>query len=158
MSQFRVEKRRARSELALSTGVTLWGSFFLAGASATHVPERVSDLLNAEAGFLPFETASVPAETVLVNRAHILSVALLDATTEVQLDPGYSVATGRQVAMVLTNGVTVTGTVRVYRPQGHDRLSDYARAPEAFRYVETAQGTVVVNTAHVVELREITTA
>ena len=102
MSQFRVEKRRARSELALSTGVTLWGSFFLAGASATHVPERVSDLLNAEAGFLPFETASVPAETVLVNRAHILSVALLDATAEVQLDPGYSVATERRVAMVLT--------------------------------------------------------
>ena len=32
--------------------------------------------------------------------------------------------------------------MRVYRPSGRDRLSDYARAPEAFRYVETADGTV----------------
>ena len=45
---------------------------------------------------------------------------------------------------------------RVYRPSGRDRLSDYARGPEIFRYVETADGTVIVNADHIVELRETT--
>ena len=56
--------------------------------------------------------------------------------------------------MRLSNGSTLTGAVRVYRPQGRDRLSDYARLPEVFRYVESADGVVVVNSAHIVDVRE----
>ena len=68
--------------------------------------------------------------------------------------PYSSVATERDVQMLLSNGHLVAGTVRVYRPSGRDRLSDYARLPEAFRYVETSDATVIVNCAHIVELRE----
>ena len=60
--------------------------------------------------------------------------------------------------MLLSNGEMVDGRVRVYRPTGRDRLSDYARLPEAFRYVETADATVIVNSAHIVELRETSEA
>ena len=67
-------------------------------------------------------------------------VTLLEEPIEAQLDPGYSVATERAVRMLLSNGERVEGQVRVYRPSGRDRLSDYARAPEVFRYVETADG------------------
>jgi hypothetical protein len=56
--------------------------------------------------------------------------------------------------MLLSNGRTIEGCVRVYQPTGRDRLSDYARAPQVFHYVETPQGTLIVNTAHIVELRE----
>ena len=81
-------------------------------------------------------------------------VTLLEETVEAQLDPGYAVAPEREVHMLLSTGRTVEGRVRIYRPSGRDRLSDYARAPEMFRYVETEGATVIVNSAHIVELRE----
>ena len=158
MSEFRVEKRRAAAELTLSSGGRVRGWFFLSGSSATHAgPERVADLLNAETGFFPFEVPSGnAADTVLINRPHVIAVKLLEQTTEAQLDPGYVVATERQVRMLLSNGALVSGAIRVYRPQGRDRLSDYARSPEMFRYVESPKATYVVNSAHIVELRELT--
>jgi hypothetical protein len=155
--EFHVEKRRAEAALTLTTGASIRGCFFLAGSSATHAgPERVADLLNAETGFFPFElNAESSPHTVLYNRSQLIVATLLEDTVEAQLDPGYSVATERCVRILLSNGQTVDGLVRVYRPTGRDRLSDYARAPETFRYVETPEATVIINTAHVVELREL---
>ena len=160
MSEFRIEKRRVEAALTLATGTTVRGYFFLAGSNASlSGPERVGDLLNGETGFFPFELKSGdPSSTVLYNRSQLVLVRLLEETIEAQLDPGYSVATERVVRMVLSNGGTVDGRVRVYRPTGRDRLSDYARAAEVFRYVETDDGTVIVNTDHIVELRETTEA
>jgi hypothetical protein len=156
VSEFRIEKRRAEAALTLTTGSTVRGCFFLSGSSASHSgPERVADLLNAETGFFPFElNAGGAPYTVLFNRSQLLQVTLLEETIEPQLDPGYTVATERAIRMLLSNGEAVIGRVRIYRPSGRDRLSDYARAAEIFRYVETAAGTVIVNADHIVELRE----
>ena len=74
---------------------------------------------------------------MLYNRSQVVVVTLLEDAVEAQLDPGYAVATEHEVRMLLSTGRTVDGRVRVYRPVGRDRLSDYARAPEMFRYVET---------------------
>lgn len=156
-SEYRVEKRRAGALLTLTTGATVRGCFFLAAGRASHGgPERVADLLNAESGFFPFELNGDAAPyTVLYNRAQLVLVTLLETTIEAQLDPGYSIATEREIRILLSNGETVEGRVRVYRPSGRDRLSDYARLPDLFRYVETDDATLVVNSAHIVELREI---
>jgi hypothetical protein len=160
VSEFRVEKRRTEAALTLTTGATVCGCFFLADSRANQVgPERVGDLLNAETGFFPFELNGVNSpHTVLYNRSQVILVTLLGETVEAQLDPGYTLATERVVEILLSNGSTVAGSVRVYRPAGRDRLSDYARLPDAFRYVETADGTVIVNCAHIVELRETSEA
>ena len=160
MSEFRIEKRRTAAALTLTTGASVRGCFFLSGSRASHAgPERVADLLNAEAGFFPFELNGDAAPyTVLYNRSQVVVVTLLEDTIEAQLDPGYAVATEREVRIVLSSGHTVDGRVRVYRPTGRDRLSDYARGPETFRYVETRSGTVIVNSAHIVELRETSEA
>ena len=159
MSEFRVEKQRAEAELTLSSGGLLQGWFFLSGSSATHAgPERVADVLNSESGFFPFQVpAGATPDTVLINRPQVISVRLLEQTTEAQRDPGYEVATVRHVEMLLSNGEMLSGTIRVYRPHGRDRLSDYARSNDLFRYVENDEGTVVVNFAHIVQLREIVT-
>jgi hypothetical protein len=156
MSEFRVEKHRAEAELTLAGGATVRGWFFLASSTAHHLgPERVADLLNAEAGFFPFApTGGAAEDTILVNRSHVISVRLLERMNEPQVDPGYQLATERHVVMRLSNGSALAGTVRVYRPAGRDRLSDYTRLPEVFRYVETADGVFVVNSAHIVDLRE----
>jgi len=159
VSEFRVEKRRAEAVLTLTTGTTVRGCFFLSGLRANQTgPERVADLLNGETGFFPFELHAQPTpHTVLYNRSQVVLVTL-EEIVEATLDPGYSVATEREVQMLLSNGHLVAGNVRVYRPSGRDRLSDYARLPEAFRYVETADATVIVNCAHIVELRETSEA
>jgi len=155
MSQFRVEKRRAEAEVTLSTGGTLRGCFFLAGSGPVQaVPERVGDLLNAQSGFFPFDPSGDGGDTVLINPAHVICVRLAEPTAEARLDAGYDVAPERQVRMLLSNGARLTGAVRVYCSEGRDRLSDYARSPKSFRYLESVNGTFIVNTMHIVQLTE----
>jgi hypothetical protein len=153
-SDYRVEKSRIPAVINLSTGDSVEGCFFVAGASAHgSVPERVAEILNAEGGFFPFELHDGAAtRTVLYNRNQILTVALTDA--EARRVPGYDVATRRDVSMHLSDGRRLAGSVRIYRPKGRDRLSDWARHPDAFRYLEIGDATVIINVAHVIELGE----
>jgi hypothetical protein len=154
LSEFRVEKTRIPAIVSLSAGHAVEGCFFVAGSSAQgSVPERVVEILNAEGGFLPFEIhdhASV--RTVLYNRTQILTVTLTDG--EARRDPGYDIATPREVSLRLSDGRRLRGSVRIYRPEGRDRLSDWARHSDRFRYLEVGDTTVIINVAHVIELSE----
>ena len=153
MSEFRIEKRQEAAELTLVTGATVSGVFFLGGASHLHTgPERVGDVMNLEPGFFPFGTG---ADTMLINRAHVLKVTLPPQMIEPQFDAGYDVATRRAVRVLLTTGEIVTGNVVVYRPPGHDRLSDYAQSDEKFRYLELEDRTLLINSSHIVALTEV---
>jgi hypothetical protein len=157
MSEFRVEKERTAATLTLSDGTSVCGSFFLAGSSASHNGrERVKDLLDAEPGFFPFEVnEGGRVETRLYNRDHVVFVRL-ENRDEPRRDPGYALALERSIAVRLAGGERLAGSVRVYCPQGRDRLSDYARAAEPFRYLETPDATLIVNARYVVELSETT--
>ena len=154
-SEFRVEKERVDALITLANGDSAPGHFFVARNSAhTAGPERVGELLNAERGFFPFETLDGDAtRTVLYNRRQVIMVALHE--NEARRDPGYDVATERFVSVLLSNGARVAGSVRVYRPAGRDRLSDWARHPDTFRYIETGDTTLLVNIAHVIEVSEV---
>jgi hypothetical protein len=153
MSEFRIEKRQEAAELTLVTGATISGVFFLGDASHLHTgPERVGDLMNVEPGFFPFGTG---LETMLVNRAHVLKVALPPQMIEPQLDAGYDVAKRLTVRVLLTTGESVTGNVVVFRPAGHERLSDYAQVDEKFRYLELEDRTLLINSSHIVALTEV---
>ena len=90
---------------------------------------------------------------MLYNRAHVVLVALEE--NEASLEPGYNVATRRFVSILLSNGQRVVGAVRVYRPEGRDRLSDWARQPETFRYLETSDMALLINVAHIVDVSEV---
>lgn len=152
-SEFRFEKIRVPAALTLPSGPPVEGAFFVAGSASDHDgPERVGDLLNAEPGFFPFQRAD--GSTVLYNRAHVVLAALGPQTREAATDPGFSVAKKLDVTVTLSTGTVLTGAVPVYRPRGRDRLSDYAQAGGPFRYLVTADGEVLVNAAHIVELKE----
>jgi hypothetical protein len=154
-SEFRFDKRRVDATVTLSSGQSTRGHFFTADNNTKHEgPERVGDLLNAEPGFFPFEIleGARPA-TVLYNRAHVVLVSLHER--EERDNAGYAVATPRFVSILLTTGHRIVGTVRVYRPLGRDRLSDWTRQPETFRYLETAEMTMLVNAAHIVHISEV---
>jgi hypothetical protein len=158
MSDFRVEKCRAEAELTLSTGGRVNGAFFLAGFSGRHSgPERVSDLLNGELQFFPFEVAgTAERRTVLfINRAHVTTVALPPDATELQIEPPYGLAVRRRVSVLLSDGARVAATVSICLPPGHDRLSDYVQFEHPFQYFETPERTLIINSAYIVELMEI---
>ena len=153
MSDYRIEKRREAADLTLITGATLSGFFFLAGSSQLHAgPERIGDLLKTDAGFFPFE---YNGEISLINRVHVLKVALPPQMIEAELEPGYDVAPRHHVKLLLTTGESITGHVVVFLPPEHERLSDYARMDERFRYVELPERTLLVNSAHIVALTEV---
>ena len=154
-AEFRIQKRRAEAVVTLSNGESTRGWFFVAGGSSRHSgPERIGDLLNAESGFLPFEVdEGGNTRTVLYHRAHVVMVAL-GANAEARLDPGYPVARERDITLLLSNGRRLSGAIRIHRPGPQDRLSDWTRVPEMFRYVETDAGTFIVNVSHVVEVHE----
>jgi hypothetical protein len=158
-SPFRVHKERIDAILTLANGESSPGYFFVARASAHQSggPERVGELLNAESGFFPFgiDDAGGP-RTVLYNREHVVMVALAD--NEARRDADYQVGTEQLVSVLLSSGQRLTGVVRVYRPAGRNRLSDWARHRDIFRYVETSEMTLLVNIAHVVEVHEVTKA
>lgn len=153
-SEYRVEKTRAEAELTLITGAKVRGWFFLWGARQLHGgPERVSDLLNEPTRFFPFELEHGSA--ALFNRSHVVRVQLRHGVAEAKLEPGYEVATRRVVSMLFSTGDRLIGTVAIYCPAGRDRLSDYARNDQVFRYLETDEHTWIINSAHLVELKEI---
>jgi hypothetical protein len=158
MSEFRINKERRGATLTLSDGRQVRGSFFVGASSVgPGVPERVKDLLNNPTPFFPFEVFDGTAgHTGLFNRDQVVFVTL--ATDEANGEAAYDVATRRAVEMLLSNGTRLTGLVRVYCPRGHDRLSDYTRADETFRYLETADALIVVNFRHVLELSEVEAA
>jgi hypothetical protein len=152
-SEFRVEKQQADAVIALTSGTCVTGHFFLAPASPTiSGRERVGELLNAETGFFPFEDEG--GNTVLYNRDHVVTVEVFD--DEARRDPGYGIARARTVSLLLSNGQRLRGSVRVYRPAGRDRLSDWARHGPRFRYVEGERATFLVNVDHIVDAREVT--
>ena len=68
---------------------------------------------------------------------------------------GYDVATRQLVKVLLTSGEQIVGHVVINRPPGRDRLSDYAKGDEPFRYVELADRTLLINSAHIVALTEV---
>jgi hypothetical protein len=152
-SAFRVEKYRSDAIVRLTNGASVIGHFFLAKASPTSTGrERVAELLNSESGFFPFENQN--GQTVLYNRDHVVCVEVSD--DEASLDSGYGVATARSVSVLLSNGLHIQGMVRVYRPEGRDRLSDWARHGPRFRYVETPHSTFIINADHIVYAKEAT--
>lgn len=150
-----MEKSRVEATLTLSNGSTVRGCFFVSSNSRTHSgPERIEEMLNAETGFFPFEV-SESASTVLYNRDHLVLVELT-GTDDARSDPAYDFASEKIVGLLLSTGEQLHGAVRVYRPQGFDRLSDFARAGETFLYLETLSATYLFNIRHVLELAEET--
>jgi hypothetical protein len=154
-SEFRFEKRRADAIVAFVGGESVAGCFFIADGTSRHEgPERVSDLLNSESGFFPFEIRGLDGpETVLYNRSRVITVQIFD--NEEQREPGYAVAMRRGVSILLSDGRRIDGAVRIYRPEGRDRLSDWTRQPELFRYVEGDAATLIVNADHIVSVSEV---
>lgn len=155
MTDLRIDKQRIAATLTLSAGDQLIGSLFLADRAATHAgPERLVDVLNDSAGFLPFEAVSDlgARHTLLINRAHIVAVQSDRTAGELAEDAAYQVAPQKSVSLQLASGAHLRGVLRVEQPAGRARLSDAVRDQTGFVYLEDRSGVLAVNLAHVVRI------
>ena len=154
-SDFRIQKHRSEAGVRLTTGAMVHGNFFTSDGSPLHAgPERIGDLLNAESGFFPFERRDEDGfQTMILNRAHVVVVAV--SRDEPRQEPGYEMARREAVSMLLSTGQRVTGSICVYQPEGHNRLSDWSKSGDAFLYLETDGLALLVNRAHIVQIVEI---
>lgn len=151
VSDFYIEKRRVSVRLVLAGGTSVAGDVFLSHSTDTHTgPEWVGDMLNRDRGFFPCEVAG--ERIILFNRAHVLVVWLVEPELDQSLDPSYSIANRQAVTLSLTNGEKLGGDLHVALPEGRNRISDFSRTDEQFRYFETPDGTCIVNFDHVVEI------
>lgn len=158
MSELRIEKRRVTVTVTLTAGQQFTGSLFLSAQAASHAgPERLLDLLNAESGYIPFELVSDVGQrqTLLLNRAHLSLVCAQSAQDDLEDSPGYRATAPKTVRLLLANGEQLTGVFRVERPAGRDRLSDGVSQGQGFRYLETENGVLAVNLAHVVHITPV---
>lgn len=158
MSDLRIEKRRVTVTVTTAAGPRHTGSLFLSAQAATHAgPERLVDLLNGGQAFVPFERVSPTGdrEMRLLNRAHLVLVQAEGAGDDVAGDPGYQVARKKSAVLTLTTGERIAGVLRVERPAGRDRLSDFLSGETGFCYFESPSGLLAVNLAHVTEITPV---
>ncbi len=153
-ASLRFEKHRAHARIVLTDGREHDGWFFVAGGAARHGGrERIADLLESATGFVPFEMdTATGGQTRLINPRHLVYVVL--GSEKLDLHSDWVIGRRQPVTLWLSNGTRLVGVVYVDRPEGHDRLSDWTRQPDTFRYVESSDGLLLVNAAHVVDLTE----
>lgn len=159
-SEFRIEKVPIPAVVSMANGTKFTGHFFVrAGVGPGHVDEDVRDVLNSEERFFPFHVG--PAEQTevhLINRRHVAIVWLRKPDVEAEIAGSVGITPRKFATLLLSNGESVGGSLRVVMPSGRTRVSDYVNAEETFCYVEGPEGLAIVNLEQVVDVLTFTAA
>lgn len=151
MEELRVPKRRVGIEVGLSGDKRRNVVVFLSEFASNHLgPERVSDLLNGEAEFIPALDPSRNAMT-FNNRAGLLWVAV-DVQEEPASSESHTIPTEHEVELTLSDGSTLSGLVSYVLPPDRARVVDFLNeAPQFFRVLQGDRVTLV-NKRHVAQV------
>lgn len=148
MEDLRVPKRPVAVEVVLPgrgpRRVTLW----LAEGAANHPgPERVSDLLNGSAPFIPAREDS--GAMVFLQRSSI-AVARVAAAEE-PVD-SFTIPHEHEVELTLVDGTRLAGLVTYEAPSERHRLVDFLNHPDPFLRLLERDGVALVGRAHVAQV------
>ncbi len=147
MEDLRVPKRAVPVEVVLPGGEARQVSIYLSEGAASHPgPERVSDLLNGSAAFIPALEPATGTMTFL-QRASI-AVARVAAAEE-PADDSYTIPTEHEVEVTLADGSRLTGLVAYVAPEARSRLVDFLNRPEPFLRLLERDRVALVGRAHV---------
>jgi len=146
VNELRIPKRRVEVDVFLGDGVERRLAVFLADAASGHAgPERVIDLLNDDATFLP---AIERDAVVFLRRDAIHFVRLVDAE-EAPSDPTSPFATALAIHVELVGGRRLGGVVRFSLPPERCRLVDFLESAPTFFRLEEGAAISFVNKGHV---------
>jgi len=147
MADLRIPKRAVPVEVVLPGGEARQVSVFLAEGAASHPgPERLSDLLNGSAPFIPAREDGSGAMTFL-HRASI-AVARVAADEE-PADDSFTIPTEHEVEITLTDGSRLSGLVAYVAPESRERLVDFLNRSEPFLRLMERDRVALVGRAHV---------
>ncbi|HEX8698512.1 MAG TPA: hypothetical protein VF815_06735 [Myxococcaceae bacterium] len=148
MEELRVPKRRVGAQIVLPGGETRNVFVFLSEASPErHDGERLSDLLNTGAKFLPAMDASTA--TMLLFNAASIAVARVDAAHEPREEDQLTLLTEHEVEVRLVDGQRLQGLVTYVMPEGRTRLTDYFNQAQPFLRLQQEGRVALVNKLHV---------
>jgi hypothetical protein len=144
MDEGRIEKATRRARLVLSNGREIRGEVFVGLYDAHHVgPQRVGELLNEDPAFIPVRTDK---GVLLVNRAHVVSVAL---SADREKDDLVTLGKRYTVRVKTTRG-EFRGTVFVNLPDVSNRVRDYLNQSLHFFTLFQSRTVVYLNRDYVV--------
>lgn len=144
MDELRVPKRAIPVAIRLADGTTADVDVFLADLDGGR--ERLSDLLEGDAGFVP--AAQRGGGTVLLRRDAI-AVARLDPAMETSaLDPAVT-PTEARVQVLLADGSTLEGLLRYVPGPENARVLDHLNEPARFFAVWSPGSVALVAKLHV---------
>lgn len=154
VNELRVPKHAAPVEVVLAGGATDRVVIFLADYASTHAgAERLSDLLNGTADFLPAREVATGRMTFL-NRQGI-ALARVDPELERGADTDWALPSEHRVAVALSDGTRLTGRVRFVLPPAHSRLVDFLNDAPPFFALFEGEKVAFVNKRFVVRVDEI---
>src|SRR4051794_15590579 len=131
MQELRVPKRRTAVEVLLPGGAVRHVAVFLAEFAPGHQgTERLSDLLNGSADFVPALDVDSDAMTFL-NR-HAVSVARVAREVETEAGDDVTIPTEQEVEITLMDGASLTGLIAYVLPPDRSRLVDYLNDASPF--------------------------
>jgi hypothetical protein len=147
IEDLRVPKRAVPVEVVLPGGEARQLSVYLSEGAASHPgPERLSDLLNGSAAFIPARDPASGAMSFL-HRASI-AVARVAADEE-PADDSFTIPTEHEVEITLVDGARLSGLVAYVAPESRERLVDFLNRTEPFFRLLERDRVALVGRAHV---------
>ena len=145
MEDLRVPKRSVPVEVVLPGGEAR--QVLLSEGAASHPgPERLSDLLNGTAPFIPARESGSGAMTFL-HRASIAVARVASRRSRPTAD-SFTIPTEHEVEITLADGARLSGLVAYVAPQSRERLVDFLNRPEPFLRLLERDRVALVGRAH----------
>jgi hypothetical protein len=141
-----VPKRRVQVEVLIPGGGARQVIVFLAEFAQTHSgPERLSDLLNAQAEFVP--ALDVATDTMMFLGRH--SIAAARVAHEWELGEQPEEGAQHEVEIALTDGTPLRGSVFFLLPHARSRLLDYLNDAQPFVRLAEPEKIALINKRHI---------
>ena len=142
MERLRVPKRRVEVELLLLGSGRQRVAFFLGECSSEHLGgERLSDLLNGSADFLP--AIELGSDLPIFLGRSCIGAALIAGAEEPADDA--TLPTEHEVTIALTDGQELTGALSFVRPPDRSRILDFLNDAPAFFPLVLGERLALVN-------------
>ncbi|MCW5827819.1 MAG: hypothetical protein KIT79_00750 [Deltaproteobacteria bacterium] len=152
--EYQVAKRSVPVMVRLTNGNAHKGDFLLAAqAEQHHGAERVKDLLNGSGEMVPL-FSHLHNTPILLNKRHIEMVELTEPDLASDADRDTDFAIHRQALLIMDSGSKLRGDLVVTMPSGHDRTLDFLNRGERFVYLESRDGTKIINLLHVIAVED----
>ena len=148
-----VDKLRVSVRISRAGEPAVEGTLSLSPHSAVHAgPETLLELLDPQAGFLPFERAADDA-VLLLSRPDIQWVmAGPEVDPEIVRPPTFRFTREERVRVCLRDGDQLDGVIQMELPETLNRVSDYLNGTERFFPLTTRRGTYLIHKAAVREI------